>query len=95
MRLLPGIRSEAPRTFILSRPQHHPMDTETWHQIKGRPQAVRAHRAEILDATSDAIADKMPAHDASTFEYRQFLNSHAGVVTRQLNDSTDVEEAGA
>jgi hypothetical protein len=62
------------------------MDTDTWDQVKGRPQAVRAHREELLEATSDAVAEAMPGPDASTYEYRQFLNSHAGVVTRQIND---------
>lgn len=67
------------------------MDAETWAQCNDRPQAVREHREQILDATTDAVAEAMPAPDASTFEYRQFLNSHAGVVTRQLTDG-DGEE---
>jgi hypothetical protein len=62
------------------------MDTDTWQRINNRPQAVRTHRQELLDATSDAVADAMPGPNASTHEYRQFLNSHAGVITRQLND---------
>lgn len=65
------------------------MNTEMWDHISGRPQAVRAHREKILEATTDAVAEKMPAPDASTYEYRQFLNSHAGVVTRQINDNED------
>jgi len=56
-----------------------------------RPQFVREHREAILDATTEAVAEAMPAPDASTFEYRQFLNSHAGVVTRQLTDGDEAE----
>jgi hypothetical protein len=63
------------------------MDTDTWDQINGRPQAVRTHREDILEATTDAVAEAMPGPDDSTHEYRQFLNSHAGVVTRQINDN--------
>ena len=63
------------------------MDTEIWQRIQDRPQAVRAHREAILDATSDAVAEAMPGPNASTYEYRQFCNSHAGVVTRQINDT--------
>jgi len=62
------------------------MDINTWDRCKDRPQAVRAHREEILEATTDAVAEAMPDPNASTYEYRQFLNSHAGVVTRQIND---------
>jgi len=68
------------------------MDPDKWQRINDRPQAVRNFREEILEATTDAVAEAMPAPDASTYEYRQFLNSHAGVVTRQLNDgSTDTD----
>jgi len=69
------------------------MDTELWSRIKTRPQAVREHREAILDATGDSVADAMPAPNASTFEYRQFLNSHTGVVTRQLNNAAEEGEA--
>jgi hypothetical protein len=62
------------------------MDAEIWQRIQDRPQAVRAHREEILEATTDAVAKAMPGPDASTHAYRQFCNSHAGVVTRQIND---------
>jgi len=63
------------------------MDAETWQLITDRPQAVRNYREEILEETTDAVAEAMPGPDKSVFEYRQFLNSHAGVVTRQINDS--------
>jgi hypothetical protein len=69
------------------------MDTDTWDRCKGRPQAVRAHREQVLEATTDAVAEAMPGPNASTYEYRQFLNSHAGVVTRQLRpEDADNEE---
>jgi len=64
------------------------MDAATWRRNSDRPQFVREHREAILDATTDAVAEAMPAPDASTFEYREFLNSHAGVVTRQVTDTT-------
>jgi hypothetical protein len=70
------------------------MDTDTWSRINDRPQAVRAHRDELIDATTDAVADAMPAPNASTHSYREFLNSHTGVVTRQL-PSPDAREADA
>jgi len=34
-----------------------------------------------------------PAPDASTFEYRQFLNRSKGTVTRQLGESDTGEES--
>jgi len=68
------------------------MDPDTWNRIKGRPQAVRTHREEILEGTTDAVAEAMPRPDASTYEYRQFLNSHAGVVMRQLDQDAEDEE---
>lgn len=61
------------------------MDFDTWQRNKSRPQFVRAHREELADALSDGVVDDLPAPGASTYEYRQFLNSHMGTVTRQLN----------
>jgi len=63
------------------------MDADTWERVKDRPQAVRAHREAILDATTESVAEALPGPDDSTHAYRQFLNSHAGVVTRQINDN--------
>jgi len=63
------------------------MDMKTWRAIQDRPQAVRAHREAILEATTDAVAQAMPSPNGGTHAYRQFLNSHAGVVTRQINDT--------
>jgi hypothetical protein len=66
------------------------MDRETlfelWDRNKDRPQFVRAHRDEFAEHLSETTARHLPAPDASTFEYRQFINDYAGVVTRQLND---------
>ena len=69
------------------------MDRETlfelWDRHKDRPQFVRAHREEFAEHLSETTAGHLPAPDASTFEYRQFLNDYAGVVTRQLNDAAE------
>jgi hypothetical protein len=54
-----------------------------------RPQFYREHRDEFADHLSDTTANKMPSPDASTYEWRQWLEDHRGVVTRQLNDSVD------
>jgi hypothetical protein len=54
-----------------------------------RPQFYRAHRDEFADHLSDTTAEKMPNPDASTFAWRQWLESHRGVITRQLNDDAD------
>jgi hypothetical protein len=54
-----------------------------------RPQFYREHRDEFAAHLSETTANKMPSPDASTYEWRQWLESHKGTVTRQLNDSED------
>lgn len=66
---------------------------DQWDANKHRPQFVRQYRDEILEHTTDAVAEAMPAPLASTFEYRQFLKSHKGVVTTQLRGNTSEVEA--
>ena len=69
------------------------MDRETLyelHQRNGdRPQFYREHRDAFAEHLSDTTAQKLPDPDASTFEWRQFIEKHRGVITRQLNDSED------
>ena len=65
---------------------------EAWARNKDSPQFVRAHREELAEHLSDTTADHLPAPDGTTFQYRQFLNDYAGVVTRQLGESDTGEE---
>lgn len=69
------------------------MDRETlfehWQRNKDRPQFIRAHREAFVEHLSDTTAGHLPAPDASTYEYREFLNSYKAPVTRQLNDDAD------
>lgn len=70
---------------------------EEWERNKDRPQWVRNHQDNLKDYLTDGVVESMPAPDASAFEWRQFLNSHMGSVTRQLNpetgDSDNTEDA--
>jgi hypothetical protein len=60
------------------------------HKRNGdRPQFYREHRDEFAEHLSDTTAQKLPDPDASTFEWRQFVERHKGTITRQLNDSAD------
>ena len=59
---------------------------------KQRPQFLRAHRDAFAEHLSDTTAGKLPDPDASTFEYRQFLEAHKGAITKQLKaDEPEVE----
>lgn len=55
-----------------------------WDRNHDRPQFVREHRDAFAEHLSDTTAGHLPAPDASTYEYRQFLTHYKGVVTRQL-----------
>ncbi|AFH22458.1 hypothetical protein OSG_eHP27_00030 [environmental Halophage eHP-27] len=66
---------------------------EIWQRNKDRPQFVREYREELQEHTTDGV--EWPAPDASTFEYRQFLNRSKGTVTRQLGETTTGEESDA
>jgi hypothetical protein len=69
------------------------MDRQTLyelHQRNGdRPQFYREHRDAFAEHLSDTTAAKLPDPDASTFEWRQFVERHKGTITRQLNDTED------
>jgi len=75
---------------------------ELWQQGKNkdRPQFLRQYREEFVEHLSDSVVENLPAPDASTFEYRQFLNDYKGTVTAQLNPenaettNTDADEHG-
>lgn len=58
---------------------------ELWERNgnKDRPQFVREYRESIDEHTTDGVA--LPAPEASTHAYRQFLNSYKGTVTGQLS----------
>lgn len=67
------------------------MDRETLYDLHkrngDRPQFYREHRDAFAEHLSETTAAKLPDPDASTFEWRQFINSHKGVITRQLQES--------
>jgi hypothetical protein len=54
-----------------------------------RPQFYREHRDAFEEHLSDTTANKMPSPDASTFAWREWLENHRGVITRQLNDESE------
>lgn len=67
---------------------------EEWERNKTRPQYVREHQDDLKEHLTDGVIQSMPAPDASAFEWRQFLNSHMGAVTRQLNPENNDEDSG-
>jgi hypothetical protein len=54
-----------------------------------RPQFYRAHHDALEEHLSETTASKMPSPDASTFAWREWLEDHRGVITRQLNDTVE------
>lgn len=65
---------------------------ELWSRNNDRPQFVREYRDAFAEHLSETTAGHLPAPDASTFEYRQFLNQYKGAVTRQLAENTTTDD---
>jgi hypothetical protein len=58
---------------------------EAWQRNKDSPQFARNYSEELRAYLSDGVTSGMPSPDASTFQWRQWLEAKRGVVTRQLN----------
>jgi len=87
--------SVLPHTLLSLTPETACMDSredlfEAWQRGgKDRPQFVRNYRETLVEHLSDGVVDALPGPNGTTLEYREFLNSYKGTVTRQLNDETD------
>jgi hypothetical protein len=57
---------------------------EAWQRNKDSPQFARNYSEELRAYLSDGVTSGMPSPDASTFQWRQWLNAHELQATAEL-----------